>query len=75
MFLQHPHDEVGVLSYYIIHNPVYCSLHLIVTLLLMLLALFERPAVFPVAEGEIQVCTLELSMKYTIINGMQYSYT
>jgi len=55
--LQHPHDKVGVLSYYIIHNPVYCFAHLITTILLILLALVEKPAVFPFEEEAILVCT------------------
>ena len=51
VFLQHPKDEDGVLSYYIIHNPAYYITHLISTILLMLLALVEKPAVLAVEEG------------------------
>ena len=58
MFLRHPKDEDGVLSFYIIHNPVYYITHLVSTILLMLLALVEEPGVFPMEEwSTIVVCS------------------
>ena len=53
VFYHHPEDKPGVLSFYIIHHPVYHFTHLICTILLMLLALIERPSVLAIDEEEL----------------------
>ena len=61
MFHRHPEDEVGVWSYYIIHHPAFYWAHLISCVLLMLLALIEKPAVFAIEEEDaIVVYTFKL---------------
>ena len=61
VFHHHPEDEPGVLSYYIVHNKAFYSTHLISSLLLMLLALIENPAVFALEEEDATaVCTVDV---------------
>ena len=50
VFYRHPEDKVGVWSYYIVHHPAFYVAHLISCVLLMFLALIEKPAVIPIEE-------------------------
>ena len=52
MFHNHPQDDDGETAYYIIHHPVYYITHLVATVLLMLLALVEKPSVFAIDEED-----------------------
>ena len=51
-FFCDPTAEDGVQSYYIIHHPAYYITHLFTTILLMFLALIEKPSVFAIDEGD-----------------------
>ena len=44
-FYQHPNSKYSKLAYDVIHHPLYHVAHLVVTVLLMLLAFAETPAV------------------------------
>ena len=61
VFHNHPKDEDGVTSYYVIHHPAYYTTHLVSTILLMLLAMVEKPSVFAIDEGD---ATLVCSRNY-----------
>ena len=59
MFYNHPEDKDGVLAFNIVHHPVFYMAHLISSVLLMLLALIEKPSVFAIEEEDASVvCTL-----------------
>ena len=44
-FIYHPKDKFPELAYHILHHPAFCVTHLVVSVLQMLLALVEEPAV------------------------------
>ena len=63
VFYRHPEDKVGVWSYYIVHHPAFYWAHLISCVLLMFLALIEKPAVIPIEEEYATVvCTFIIIM-------------
>lgn len=74
-FYCHPRGKWSKVAYKILHHPIFHIFDLVLSVLLMLLALIEKPAIFGTEDDEKPIVSVSYTLKHMFSSNLQSWHT